>query len=89
MEFTLKRTQQDELAKEERAAKRTIAAEERAAKTASNEAAITELRMHQKERKELLAAKLARAEAKDAELDAKAFSPYSFFCTYYRNRCRR
>ena len=33
-EFTRKRTQQDELAKEDREAKRTIAAEERAAKTA-------------------------------------------------------
>jgi len=39
-EFTRKRTQQDELAKEDREAKRTIAAEERAAKTAKEKDAL-------------------------------------------------
>lgn len=70
-EFTRKRTQQDELAKEEREAKRTIAAEERAAKTAATVAATLHSYRMSEKAQELLAAKLARAEAKDAELDAK------------------
>ena len=70
-EFTRKRTQQDELAKEDREAKRTIAAEERAAKTAATVAATQHSYRMSERAQELLAAKLARAEAKDAELDAK------------------
>ena len=59
-EFTRKRTQQDELAKEERAAK-----------TAATVAATLHSYRMSEKAQELLAAKLARAEAKDAELDAK------------------
>ena len=70
-EFTRKRTQQDELAKEGREEKTTIAAEERAAKTAATVAATLHSYRMSEKAQELLAAKLARAEAKDAELDAK------------------
>lgn len=49
----------------------TIAAEERAAKTAATAAATLHSYRMSEKAQELLAAKLARAEAKDAELDAK------------------
>ena len=70
-EFTRKRTQQDELAKEDREAKRTIAAEERAAITAKETAATLHSYRMSEKAQELLAAKLAREDAKNADFDAK------------------
>lgn len=72
-EFTRKRTQQDELAKEEREAKRTIAAEERAAKTAAATAATLHSYRMSEKAQELLAAKLAKA---DATLDSKDLATF-------------
>jgi hypothetical protein len=60
-----------EIASENRKEKTTIAAEERAAKTAATVAATLHSYRMSEKAQELLAAKLARAEAKDAELDAK------------------
>lgn len=70
-EFIRKRTQQDELAKEDRQEKRKIAAEERAAITAKETAATLHSYRMSEKAQELIAAKLAKAEARDAELDAK------------------
>ena len=61
----------DTIASENRKEKTTIAAEERAAKTAATAAATQHSYRMSERAQELLAAKLARAEAKDAELDAK------------------
>ena len=61
----------DEAASDARKEKTTIAAEERAAKTAATVAATLHSYRMSEKAQELLAAKLARAEAKDAELDAK------------------
>jgi hypothetical protein len=72
-EFTRKRTQQDELAKEDREAKRTIAAEERAAKTAAATAATLHSYRMSEKAQELLAAKLAKA---DATLDSKDLATF-------------
>jgi len=60
-----------EIASDARKEKTTIAAEERAAKTAATAAATLHSYRMSEKAQELLAAKLARAEAKDAELDAK------------------
>lgn len=60
-----------EIAGENRKEKTTIAAEVRAAKTAAATAATLHSYRMSEKAQELLAAKLARAEAKDAELDAK------------------
>ena len=61
----------DTIAGENRKEETTIAAEERAAKTAVTVAATLHSYRMSEKAQELLAAKLARAEAKDAELDAK------------------
>ena len=61
----------DTIAGENRKEKTTIAAEERAAKTAATAAATLHSYRMSEKAQELLAAKLAMAEAKDAELDAK------------------
>lgn len=60
-----------EIAGENRKEKTTIAAEERAAKTDATVAATLHSYRMSEKAQELLAAKLARAEAKDAELEAK------------------
>ena len=64
-------TNADTIASENRKEKTTILAEERAAKTAATVAATLHSYRMSEKAQELLAAKLARAEAKDAELDAK------------------
>ncbi len=64
-------TNADTIASENRKEKTTIAAEERAAKTAATVAATLHSYRMSEKAQELLAAKLAKAEAKDAELDAK------------------
>ncbi len=72
-EFTRKRTQQDELAKEGRKEKTTIAAEGRAAKTAATVAATLHSYRMSEKAQELLAAKLAKA---DATLDSKDLATF-------------
>ncbi len=61
----------DTIASENRKEKTAIAAEDREAKTAATVAATLHSYRMSEKAQELLAAKLARAEAKDAELDAK------------------